>query len=83
MNKQLQRAIRLTQENNVVVIIAHPYPETLRFLQQKFNKPMANIKLIALNELIPKAQRLAMAQKKSEFQQANTLSSLKILSQTQ
>ena len=83
MNKQLQRAIRLTQENNVVVIIAHPYPETLRFLQQKFNKPMTNIKLIALNELIPKAQRLAMAQKKSEFQQANTLSSLKILSQTQ
>lgn len=83
MNAQLQRAIRLTQKNNAVVIIAHPYPETLRFLQQKFNKPIANIKLIALNELIPKAQRLAMAQKKSEFQQANNLSSSKAFSHTQ
>ena len=83
MNKQLQLAIRLSQDNKAVVIIAHPYPETLRFLQQKFNNPTTRIKLIALNQLIPKAQRLAMAQKKSEIQQANNLSSLKTFSQTQ
>ena len=83
MNKQLQLAIRLSQHNKAVVIIAHPYPETLRFLQQKFNKPTANFKLISLNRLIPEAQRLAMAQKRSEFHQANNLTSSKTFSQTQ
>ena len=83
MNEQFQRAIQLTQYNKAVVIIAHPYPETLRFLQQQFNKPTANFKLITLNRLIPEAQRLAMAQKKSEFQQANNLSSSTTFSQTQ
>ena len=83
MNRQLQRALRLTQDNKAVVIIAHPYPETLRFLQQKFSKPSANFKLMTLNRLIPKAQRLAMAKKKKEFQQASNLASSKDFSQTQ
>lgn len=83
MSKQLQHAMRLSRENKAVVIIAHPYPETLHFMQQKFNKPTADFRLITLNQLFPETQRLAMAKKKSEFQQANNRSSSKALSQTQ
>ncbi len=83
MEAQLQRAIELSQHNKAVVIIAHPYPETIRFLQQKFTKPVSGFKLIALNLLIPEAQRLVMSQKKSELQQANNLTDSKASSQTQ
>ncbi|MCW8996523.1 MAG: divergent polysaccharide deacetylase family protein [Psychromonas sp.] len=83
MNKQFQLAMQLSQRNRSVVIIAHPYPETLRFLQQKLNHSTTQIKLIALNQLIPKAQRLAMAKKRNEFQQANNLISTPTLPQTQ
>ena len=83
ISKQFQRAIRFSRNNKAVVIIAHPYPKTLRFLQQRLNNPTSNIKLVTLNQLIPEAQRLAMAEKKSEFQQANNLSSKKTFSQTQ
>lgn len=81
MHKQLQRAIRLSQENKAVVIIAHPYPETLDFLKQLFENKKNNFRLTALNELIPKRQRLAMQKKKSEHQQARL--SLKTNSSTQ
>jgi hypothetical protein len=83
MNEQLQRAIRLSLNGKAIVIIAHPYPETLNFIQQKFNKPAANIKLVPLNQLLPEAQRLAMEKRKQEFQQANNISSFKALSQPQ
>ena len=83
MNKEFQRALLLTKTNKAVVIIAHPYPETLRFLKNKFNTPIANIKLIALNQLIPEAQRLAMAQKKKMYQQANNQTTSKVFSPTQ
>ena len=71
INQQFQQAIQLTRDNQAVVIIAHPYPETLHFLQKKFNKPAADIKLVTLSQLLPETQRLAMTQKRSEFQQAN------------
>lgn len=83
MQQQLQLAIRLTRSNSSVVIIAHPYPQTLRFLQQELNKPTTQFKLIALSRLIPKNQRLAMAQKKSQFQQANHRISTKTFPQIQ
>jgi len=73
MNKQLQRAIKLSEKNKAVVIIAHPYPETLDFLKQLFKKQQNNFKLAALNQLIPKRQRLAMIKKRSEYQQAQIL----------
>jgi len=83
MNKEFQRALLLTKTNKAVVIIAHPYPETLRFLKNKFNNPIANIRLVALNQLFPKTQRLAMAQKNKMYQQANNQVTSKVFSQTQ
>jgi polysaccharide deacetylase 2 family uncharacterized protein YibQ len=83
INKEFQRAIRLTKTNKAVVIIAHPYPVTLRFLQNKFTKTTTNLKLITLSQLIPETQRLALAQKKSKFQQANNRTATNIFSQTQ
>lgn len=83
MEKQLQIAIRLSRQKRAVVIIAHPYPQTIRFLQEKFKSPHADFKLIALNQLIPEIQRLAMSQKKSEFQQANIIITSPARSQTQ
>lgn len=83
MEQQFQRALQLTQKYQGVVIIAHPYPETLRFLQQKLNNSTADIKLLTLHQLIPEVQRLAMAQKKSEFQQAKNSSLAKKVSKIQ
>ncbi|WP_028864705.1 divergent polysaccharide deacetylase family protein [Psychromonas aquimarina] len=71
MEKQLQNAVQLSRKNLSVVIIAHPYPETINFLQKKFKKPAHGLHLITLNQLIPETQRLAMQRKKSQFQQAN------------
>ena len=73
MHKQLQYAVKLSKENKAVVIIAHPYPETLYFLKQLFEKKQNNFKLIALNQLIPKIERLAMSKKKPEYRQARLL----------
>jgi polysaccharide deacetylase 2 family uncharacterized protein YibQ len=83
MNEQFQQALQLCQANKTIVMIAHPYPETLHFLQQKFNSPGADKQLITLNQLIPERQRLAMLKKKREFQQANNLILSNNLSQTQ
>ncbi len=83
IKQQFQQAVQFSLDNKAVVIIAHPYPETLHFLQQTFNQPTANIKLVTLSQLIPEAQRLAMAEKKNEFQQANNPSTPKTFSQTQ
>lgn len=70
MRRQLQRAVHLSKYQQKVVIIAHPYPETLHFLEQQLKQPISGFKLIALKQLIPKTQRLAMSQKQNEFQQA-------------
>ncbi|MCG6202171.1 divergent polysaccharide deacetylase family protein [Psychromonas antarctica] len=83
MDMQLQQAIKLSQHNKTVVIIAHPYPETIRFLQKKFAKPTAKVKLIALNQLIPETQRLALLQKRSALQQANNRVTTRPLSHIQ
>ncbi|WP_019615464.1 divergent polysaccharide deacetylase family protein [Psychromonas ossibalaenae] len=71
MEKQLQSAVQLSRNKQSVVIIAHPYPETIKFLQKRFKTPEHGLHLITLNQLIPETQRLAMQRKKSEFQQAN------------
>ncbi len=83
MEEQLQRAVQLSRDHQGIVVIAHPYPETLHFLQQKFTNPMADIQLVTLNQLIPEVQRVAMAQQKSQFQQAKTSSLAKEVSKTQ
>lgn len=71
MEKQFQQAIKLSQKKISAVIIAHPYPETIRFLQEKFKTPIDGLQLISLNQLLPEAQRLAIQQEKAQFQQAN------------
>lgn len=73
MTEQFNHAIQLTAKKKAVIIIAHPYPETLNFLQQKFNEQTDNIKLSTLSQIIPKAQGLTMAQEKSLFDASNDL----------
>jgi polysaccharide deacetylase 2 family uncharacterized protein YibQ len=71
MEKQFQRAIKLSKNKISAVIIAHPYPETIQFLQDKFKAPIDGVQLISLNQLIPETQQLAIWQEKAQFQQAN------------
>lgn len=81
MEEQFQRAIRISKRDKYAVILAHPYPETLRFLQRKFSTPIDSFELITLNQQLSKAERLAMAKQQFEFQQAKLTSSTS--SQTQ
>jgi len=73
MEAQLQHAITLSKKKSPVVIIAHPYPETLQFLLDKFNQPNEQIELLALPVLLPQSARLAMAKKRNELRQANNI----------
>ncbi|MCP5078603.1 MAG: divergent polysaccharide deacetylase family protein [Psychromonas sp.] len=71
MEKQLQHAVNLGKKQYSVVIIAHPYPETIYFLSKKFKQKRSDVELVSLQELLPQNARLAMAKKRSELQQAH------------
>lgn len=73
MNQQYQTALDLTRTHQHVIIIAHPYPETLKFLNDKFTQESEINKLVSLETSISSTQRSAMALKKQAFQQANNL----------
>ena len=73
MSKQYQRALALTRPHQHVTIITHPYPETLKFLNDKFTQESEIKKLAALETSISPVQRSAMILKKQAFQQANNL----------
>jgi polysaccharide deacetylase 2 family uncharacterized protein YibQ len=78
MEKQFQQAISIGESNISVVIIAHPYPETIQFLADKFKQVNTQIELVSLQELLPQSARLAMAKKRNERQPASNI----IISQT-
>ena len=73
MEKQLLAAIEIGKSNNAVVIIAHPYPETLQFLSDKFEQPQKQFELVALQALLSQTERLALAKKHKQRQQINSL----------
>lgn len=51
---QFQRAINLTQTQTDVVVIAHPYPETLTFLNNNLHRlAQADIALVPPSKLLP------------------------------
>lgn len=51
---QFQKAIKLTQTQTDVVVIAHPYPETLRFLNNNLHRlAQADIALLPPSKLLP------------------------------
>jgi len=74
MEEQFQRAIKLGQRNLSVVIIAHPYPETMQFLSAKAKQQNSTVQFVALQALLPASARLAMARKRDELRQANNIS---------
>lgn len=73
MEKQFQQALSLGKQSVSVVIIAHPYPETIRFLSDKFKQENTQIELVPLQALLPQSARLAMAKKRNERQQVNNI----------
>lgn len=73
MEKQFQHALRLGKSNLSVVIIAHPYPETIQFLSNKFKQENDQVELVSLQALLPKTARLAMTKKRSERQQVSNI----------
>ncbi|MFT5758599.1 MAG: polysaccharide deacetylase 2 family uncharacterized protein YibQ [Alteromonadaceae bacterium] len=73
MEKQFQRAINLGRNNGSVVIIAHPYPETIQFLTNKFKQKNQQVELVQLHDLLPQSARLALDKKRSEWQQVNNI----------
>jgi polysaccharide deacetylase 2 family uncharacterized protein YibQ len=48
MEKQFQRAIHIGKNNGSVVIIAHPYPETIQFLANKFEQKKSTSRVSAI-----------------------------------
>ncbi|MCL1059355.1 divergent polysaccharide deacetylase family protein [Shewanella gelidimarina] len=51
---QFQQAITLTETQDSIVIIAHPYPETLAFLSNNLHRlAEANIALVPASKLLP------------------------------
>ena len=70
---QFQQAIKLGKKNFSVIVIAHPYPITLKFLTEKFKQPHSQVELVALQALLSQSARLAMANKRNELQQANNI----------
>jgi polysaccharide deacetylase 2 family uncharacterized protein YibQ len=83
MNKQYQVALKLSQTHQHVIVIAHPYPETLHFLNEKFKQRSLDNPLTALNVLMPTIQRSTMTLKKLAFQQANNLQLTNSISKSQ
>ncbi|GLS92489.1 hypothetical protein GCM10007916_35610 [Psychromonas marina] len=71
MEKQFLAALTLGKKGNGVVIIAHPYPETLQFLASKFKQPNRQIELVALKMLFSTSERLAMTKKRNQLRQVN------------
>jgi polysaccharide deacetylase 2 family uncharacterized protein YibQ len=73
MRAQLQYALDMGKDNQPIVIIAHPYPETLNFLSKYFTTDNQDINLVPLHQLLPQSERLAIAKKRTEWQQANNI----------
>jgi len=73
MELQFQHAINLGKKSASVVIIAHPYPETIQFLEDKFQQKNSAIQLVALPELLSQNERLAMTKKRNELRQVNNV----------
>lgn len=73
MSEQLQQALEIGKNNLPVVIIAHPYPETIKFLSEHFAHQNQQFDLVPLQQLLPKSERLAIAKKRSEWQQVNNI----------
>lgn len=71
MEKQFQHAIKFAQKNLSVVIIAHPYPQTIAFLSEKFNQQNKQVKLVSLQALLPPHARSSMAKKRQQLRQVN------------
>lgn len=73
MEQQLLAAIALGESTPYVVIIAHPYPETIQFLSNKFSIENNQIQLVALQALLSNNERIAMAEKRKELRQVNNI----------
>lgn len=71
MEKQFQHALKLGKTSSGVVIIAHPYPETMQFLVDKIKHKNNQVQLVALPTLLSQRARLAMAKKRHELRQVN------------
>jgi uncharacterized protein len=71
MDEQFRQAITLGKRSFSVVIIAHPYPETIQFLASKLDQVNSQIELVPLQQLLPQNERLAMAKKRKERQQVS------------
>ncbi|MFO6424230.1 divergent polysaccharide deacetylase family protein [Motilimonas sp. KMU-193] len=61
IERQFNLALKLAQSGRDVVIIGHPYPETLAFLQQRLNQPLGAVSLVSLSQLMPLTEQ-AIAQ---------------------
>lgn len=71
MEKQFSHALALGKKGSAVVMIAHPYPETIQFLAEKVKQPNQQVEFVALQTLLSQAERLAMAKKRNEIRQVN------------
>ncbi|MCE2573522.1 divergent polysaccharide deacetylase family protein [Motilimonas eburnea] len=65
IERQFNHALTLARAGRDVIIIGHPYPETLSFLQHRLNQPLGAVNLVNISQLMPIAEP-ALAQQQPE-----------------
>ncbi|RJG51590.1 divergent polysaccharide deacetylase family protein [Motilimonas pumila] len=61
--KQFEFALKLARSGRSVVIIGHPYPETLDYLEQRLSQPLAAVNLVPITSLVPMSEGALARQK--------------------
>lgn len=72
IERQFNLAIKLAKGGRDVVIIGHPYPETLTFLLQRLSQPLDGVTLVNLSQLMPLPEQ-AIAQHQQEIANKNQI----------
>ncbi len=50
--KRFKKALKIAEQRGHVVIICHPYPQTVKFFEQELPKLVENIELVTLSQLV-------------------------------
>ena len=68
MEKQFQHAIKLANKNKSAVIIAHPYPSTIKYLQHRLNTEKgSSIQFVPLKKMLSSSERIVLSKIKSQL----------------
>ncbi len=71
LEKQFNWALSLAQPGQSIVMIAHPYPETLAFLSERLKQPLPAARLVAISDILPGQYQLLTKREKEQKARSN------------